>query len=196
MQTIQKEYKVYEFGELSPEVQAEVIDNNRDVNIYSDQWHDPILEGWQEKLATLGYEDAEINYTGFWSQGDGASFTSKNIDLWMWIKAHKLGNKYESLKKVIEDGELTASIDRVTHHYCHKKTVSCTIHDGDYPEKLGDLVSELGREIDSITEDYARELYEDLEQYYSELQSDDAVIEALADTMFLDNGRIYDEEAA
>lgn len=44
-----------------------------------DHWYEYTLELWTGALAQMGFSDAEIAFSGFWSQGDGASFTS-NID--------------------------------------------------------------------------------------------------------------------
>jgi hypothetical protein len=43
-----------------------------------DDWYD--YELWGQALEQVGFTNAEINFTGFWSQGDGASFTS-GLDL-------------------------------------------------------------------------------------------------------------------
>lgn len=43
-------------------------------------WYDDIYELWEKALDEIGFEDAKIAFTGFWSQGDGASFTA-GVDL-------------------------------------------------------------------------------------------------------------------
>lgn len=40
---------------------------------------DHVIEHWTGKLEELGYLDPEIRYCGFWSQGDGASFSCKEV---------------------------------------------------------------------------------------------------------------------
>lgn len=44
-------------------------------------WWDSVYEIWQSALAQLGFEDAKISFSGFWSQGDGASFTCASVDV-------------------------------------------------------------------------------------------------------------------
>lgn len=67
----------YSFEELSPEAQEKALDTFRDINTDYNDWHDPIIEGFIEDMmeefgVDIGTED--IFYTGFYSQGDGASF--------------------------------------------------------------------------------------------------------------------------
>lgn len=46
-----------------------------DVNTDHDWW-DCTVETWKNALAEIGFLDADIRFSGFWSQGDGASFTA------------------------------------------------------------------------------------------------------------------------
>ena len=39
-----------------------------------EDWHEELIEEWVEKLAGLGFADADIRFSGFSSQGDGANF--------------------------------------------------------------------------------------------------------------------------
>jgi hypothetical protein len=47
-------------------------------------WYDYTIELWVKALGQVGFEDAEIRFTGFWSQGDGASFHG-DIDIRLLI---------------------------------------------------------------------------------------------------------------
>lgn len=47
----------------------------RDV-VVDHEWWDSTYEMWQSALDEIGFENAQISFSGFWSQGDGASFTS------------------------------------------------------------------------------------------------------------------------
>lgn len=44
-------------------------------------WYDYIIDDWKTRLAAKGFEDVDIQFSGFYSQGDGASFTGY-IDDW------------------------------------------------------------------------------------------------------------------
>src|ERR1051326_2894350 len=50
------------------------------------EWWDGIYDMWKEALEQIGFEDAEINFSGFCCQGDGASFTCKNVNVNKLIK--------------------------------------------------------------------------------------------------------------
>ena len=76
----EEEDKTYSFEELSPEAKENAIEQNRDINTDHSDWHDPVIEGFEEDMKKLGLDDIEVRYTGFYSQGDGASFTAKVVD--------------------------------------------------------------------------------------------------------------------
>lgn len=92
--TIEKTYLT--FDELDEKKRAKVIDNNRDINVYHD-WYWFIYEDFKKKLERLGFYQIKFYWTGFYSQGDGASFEAK----------HKRGTIY-----------------RVGHYY-HEFTMRC-----------------------------------------------------------------------
>lgn len=83
MREINITYDVYTFEELPEHIQdkliedeIEVLDSDWECFVYSD-----ILDEWVIRLENQGFNNPKINYTGFWSQGDGASFTTDSIDL-------------------------------------------------------------------------------------------------------------------
>lgn len=71
---------VYQFLELSPKAQAKAIDDNRLINVDDSDWDSCDLEFWVTLLDSIGFTGANIRYSGFGSQWDGASFES-GIDL-------------------------------------------------------------------------------------------------------------------
>lgn len=46
-------------------------------------WWEFVYEDWKTALEQVGFADAEIQFSGFWSPGDGASFTA-------WLNVEKL----------------------------------------------------------------------------------------------------------
>lgn len=74
------EERTYSFDELSPEAKKKALENNRDINIAHTGWEDTTIDDFEEEVKEDGINDLEVNYTGFHSQGDGASFTSNDID--------------------------------------------------------------------------------------------------------------------
>lgn len=119
---------VYTFNELNKEAQKKALDIFRYFNVDDDFWRECLLEKIKENLQNKGYKNPEINYSGFYSQGDGASFTSKTVDLSPWFKAPK----FAPLASI---ENLTASIDRVSNYHVHKNTIQAFV-DTTYCEDL------------------------------------------------------------
>lgn len=71
----------YSFEELTPEAQSKAINANRDINTDDNYWYEYTLEAQKEMLASYGFNNARIFFSGFYSQGDGACFTCDNVDI-------------------------------------------------------------------------------------------------------------------
>jgi hypothetical protein len=71
--------KEFEFSELPEKLKSEAIENHRDDHVDPD-WYSPITEGFKEDMDAIGVETDDVSFTGFYSQGDGASFTGKVSD--------------------------------------------------------------------------------------------------------------------
>ena len=114
MRTI--ELKVYKFNELSDEAKAKVLERHRNWNVDYTDWYDCVYEIWQEKLAAVGFDDAKIHFSGFWSQGDGACFDAE-IKALIFAKAHG----YNDLEcHIIEMFDPRYKIENVNSHYSHE----------------------------------------------------------------------------
>lgn len=76
METINKTFNVYSFSELSESAKQKAIDGYRnDENYPYDFWFEHSKEDFHAILSLLGFSNIESNFSGFWSQGDGANFT-------------------------------------------------------------------------------------------------------------------------
>lgn len=84
------------FSELNKEQQEQVIKNLHDINV-DHPWYDSAYDYYESKLKKLGFYDIKFEFSGFWFQGDGASFTAK----------HKRGTIYK------------------TGRYSHSNTMRC-----------------------------------------------------------------------
>lgn len=123
-----------------------------DVNTDHDWW-DCTAATWKDALAEIGFIDADIQFTGFWSQGDGASFTArvdaaKLISLfvnppapidsigtdangkevfspWLAHKARGIHRRedFAALLPLAKDGELEIILFRISTRYSHPHTV-------------------------------------------------------------------------
>jgi hypothetical protein len=148
----------YSFDELPKESQKAAIEKNRDWGVESDDWYTPIIEGFEEDMEGYGIEDVKCSFTGFYSQGDGASFTGKISDNVKFIfdtlgmgnvpplsfldKLDQIklasGIKEKMLKSLRED--LYIWIERTDSRYSHENTVRVNLEhasDEDFDVKIG-----------------------------------------------------------
>lgn len=49
------------------------------------EWWDSIEDEWKQELEELGFNEPDIAFSGFSSQGDGASFTAKSFDFMKFV---------------------------------------------------------------------------------------------------------------
>lgn len=75
-ETITKTYLT--FDELNQDQKSKVLDNLRDINT-DYEWYDTDKEDFHTILGLLGFENISSEFTGFYSQGDGASFKADFI---------------------------------------------------------------------------------------------------------------------
>lgn len=179
MRTETKE--IYTFEELSEKVQQEVIEKNRLINIDdAGYWYEWTLEDWRERLAEKGFSDAEIWFSGFCSQGDGACFDADvNLDVFL------ADNKFRHLRKVKDHIFVSIKKNSYAFHYSHEKTryVDCYI-DGPATgatARLDALVEKLAETIESERYSLSCEIYRDLEDSFDSMISDEAVKETLVE---------------
>jgi len=159
------------FSELNAEQKEKVIENYRDINIDCD-WYSFTLDDWKEKLERQGFMSPEIYFSGFYSQGDGASFTAE-IDIPKFLKGRRSATKYAKQIENYHRGILTAKITQ-GGHYSHEYTMALDYYDQDdaLSGNLEDFIIEEARE-------QARKIYKDLRAEYEGLMTDEAISETL-----------------
>jgi len=176
------------FAELSTEQQATAIEKFRDINVDDDNWYTVVYEQWQETLSELGFNDIVINFTGFWSQGDGASFTTDTIDLEKYLTKTKQLTKYKSIRKYIKDKELEVKLTRYPTRYYHENTITINVLvsteyiNGTRKQNLA--MEELETDMTEFCRDKSKEIYQDLEEDYNLLTSDEQVKETIINCEF------------
>lgn len=77
MRTIVTSTDVYEYEELTQGAQEKVLQEFYAHGIIDPDWYECVGDHWKEKLETVGFADAEIHFSGFYSQGDGACFDAE-----------------------------------------------------------------------------------------------------------------------
>jgi len=168
------------------DILEKIIEKNRDMNVEYSDWYYPTIEDFCTRLEEKGFniEKDDVRFTGFWSQGDGASFTG-SINILTFLRKTKQLTKYRSVVAKINDNIIsdTVSIYQVSYHYCHENT--CSVDDIEvYNEdlispKVQDLLDELYALLEETRYNLCKELYSDLETDYDSLISDESIIDTI-----------------
>jgi len=204
MRTVITEEVIYSWEDVknNAELLEVVLDKNRDINIdHGMEWWDMVYEDWTEKLEEFGYRNIDICFSGFYSQGDGASFTG-NVDVLEWIKTNDKEGKYKRIAKLMSDGIIDINDDRIVrdrwHSYVHENTT--TFHfSTDYQYgacqdyiNIEMILNDLESDIYLHHKNLNREIYSSLDESYNYLQSDQSVSDTLevSDYEFNINGDI------
>jgi hypothetical protein len=209
MRTVTNEFTVYSVDDVlnMPELRQKVFENYHDFNVSFDEWHDFLLNEWKEKLESYGFCQPEINYSGFWSQGNGASFTCKYIDIPLFFENFTdeidLTEKQKKLLlALMKDYDLfDFAVKRRSHHYYHEKTVfvnneDCLYNFSGYNRLYTFLYSAMKKIENVIAEkviDFSWQIYRELEKEYDYLTSEEAVFESLRcnEYEFIASGKIF-----
>lgn len=141
------------YNELSDEIKEKVIKKHWTINIDNYEWWDYIINNFQKELQDdYGFSNVKICFSGFASQGDGASFTGE----------------ITNFKQFCEKAELTPLVKfkRNSTRYSHENTVSIDFEN-------------LECQIEDWRIDKCREIYEVLEKEYFHLTADEQIIETV-----------------
>jgi hypothetical protein len=182
------------------------IDEHRHFNVEHDWW-DAVYDDFREICEILGIElDArEPLFSGFWSQGDGASWTGRYRaqglgyaglePLYTYdiapIKIREHAPQDEELHRIADElcllariyRPVYAKVSRHSSHYVHSSTIQ--IGEWEYYDDIDmdDVASEIQEHIETTLLDLFRDLadwlYKTLESEYDHLTSDEVVIESL-----------------
>ena len=183
--------------------QLSLIEKYRDINVEHVDWWDCTYDDFKRQMADKHIEVDDMRFSGFWSQGDGASFTGYIKDNKGFLQAHDLTESYPWITKLLEkEGDFTLKIERTGNycHYVHENTVGVDLifttlfshlleyHQRDdlrgviadrWDQHLDEEYASLAGVVTDIIRGYCRELYKQLEEEYNYLTSDEAVWEAI-----------------
>ena len=182
-----KTVNAYQFHELPEAIQEKVLN---DFNVDPLYDHDPILEGMTEGLEDIGLEDIDIKYSGFWSQGDGLSFTGYVSNAALFLKHIGAPECSDSL---IETLDITFS--RAGHRNVHERSVSTLV---DYAYMTNEVSIEWNEKIEDLEKHIeawrlkkCQDMYMELESEYECSTNRDAIIEHIEANgyHFLEDGR-------
>lgn len=198
------EVVAYSFDELSEEAKQRAIDEHRDMHIEHHEWWYAVYEDAVECAKRLGIEIAKKNlsghpsgrletaiyFSGFWSQGDGASFEgyySPKPDAVEAIKEHTFDPVLIDIAERLTAAQIklrlsygvyaTAKITVMNTRYCHSGTMAAEIR---FPE---DDLEQIDTFSDypflAIFRDFADWIYRQLEAEHDHLTSDETITDSL-----------------
>ena len=183
---------IYKFDELNKKAQAKAIENNRYINVDSWEWYHDLLCDFIENTKNnygIEIEEKNIDFSGFSNQGDGASFTSENIDTKKLIEVLHIDFKSNYLKNLFVEWFNNFEIYRTSFHYSHCHTVAVRWQDnfdyynGGSHKKLASYFTQKATEIENKLEELknnlCNELYNNLENEYEFLTSDSIIEDCL-----------------
>jgi len=174
-----KTLDIYKFSELNEQAKQKALDwwkENREPNFDADA----ILEGIKEDLESMGMEEIDVRYSGFWSQGDGLSFTGDVYDtsgflisVTPWVEKHLNGLSTEVLEQLYDS--LQICFERNTSRYVHEKSVDTNLSAEWLTSDTFNIIPKLEVAIDQWRIEKCKEFYDRLSNYYDECSSDESV---------------------
>lgn len=173
---------VYPVNELPEDIKTKVLNKYRYINTEDSYWYEPTIEDWKNELHKQGFPNAEIHFSGFHSQGDGACFDA-DIDVKHFgLRFSELLNEYACFR--IEK-------TRQSSYYFHKNT-RYTAYYSTRKNNIDTYLKGLNESIESVRVELCKKIYSDLENQYNYLTSDEQVIEFLTenDYYFTENGTL------
>jgi len=175
----QQTITTYNFSELSEAVQKKLIESYE----LSDWWDSWVIDAIKEEAKELGIENFDFQYSGFWSQGDGLSFTG-TLSEDLVEKVYK--------EKVNRDGfgpenpPFTVEFSRTMSSYCHEKTVKASV-DGCPDEEDNRFFEEV---FNDWKDELCKKWYQMLYNVYEEDTSEERIKEEYEGIQFLEDGRM------
>jgi hypothetical protein len=156
-----KTMEIFSFNELDETARQNAIESLWDINV-DHEWYDCLIDEFETQLIQAGFSNIEIEFSGFWSQGNGLSFTGHFSNESIHDKSVIY---YESIKEFlgyVKHKHCYFDIKRLSSRYSHENTVST------------------GNEyLDIRVRRIMQEFYQSLESQYDYLTKDDRVIESI-----------------
>lgn len=213
------------FEALSSFDQQTILDKYRDVNL-CDDWWDGIYTDFVLDMQALGihidtrtqrtakghiWEEPDISFSGFSSQGDGASFAGRMYCSDLLCRMEKIPAAQEMYARYKSDLDCHI-VWSSKGHYCHSSSMKFDFEydlpdvDDDAPALRQAAQQQVRDEFDSVMEEFfenlkkeikghADDLYIKLEEENDYLSDDEQVLEALiANDMLEDELKGYEDE--
>ena len=180
MKTTTKDETIYRFtsmDDIDTDIFTKAKEENIDINTEYSDWYDYIDEDLHRILGLLGYSNIESYFSGFYSQGDGASFEADwTREKYLTKKIKDYAPKDEELHQIAKAlmqypvGTI-GSVDRtILTRYYHSNTMTAEL-DYETNEKYD------GEILEQCSRDLANWYYKFLEEGHDYLQSDESILE-------------------
>lgn len=188
--------------EVEPHIKEKLIEEHRDIHVSCSYWHNDVINDFSIQLVNeLGVSGKDYQFSGFWCQGDGASFEGYVHNWELFLKQFK-DDEYPTLRRALNNKVSTDFCwerDR-EHRYVHERTcvyhTNCdgwiTDHDLEMDEMLRGVHTVWNEQLEielnafekaaqEIIIAKMKELYSNLEQEYEHLTSDEVVWEYVSE---------------
>lgn len=181
MRTI--ETTVYQFDELSAPARDRALAKFREWESQDTHWSEYTEEDFRTIAGILGIDIDNVYWAGFWSQGDGASFTGRyryNPGSAGAIRAHApQDTELHRIADTLQDSQRRAFYAVSTEisqsgHYCHEMTMRFESNNRYSDNRLPDGPVET---VEEALRDLARWFYRQLKSAYEWATSDETLSE-------------------
>ncbi len=174
--------EVFQYAELDDKAKAKARDWYREVSSDDNEFQECPTNELKTICEMLGFTNVETRYSGFWSQGDGASFKADYAYKAATRQIRKAFPKDEKLHSFADrlravqapfKFKLVASIFFNSLRYCHAYTMDCDAWDSRSGPR-DHLEAE--DEIRDVARDLAKWFYAELEKSYNDSVSDEQIV--------------------
>jgi hypothetical protein len=179
-----KTIELYEFDELSDDAKEKAREWFREGNLDYDWW-DCTFDDAKAAGKYIGIDVDDIRFSGFWSQGDGASFAGSYEYRKGGERALKADFATDTTLHAIARG-LTAIQRRYfyqlgarvtfTGRYCHEGCTSIDVWD---KRDCGTALADAEETVSELLRDFMHWIYRRLENEFNWLQADEQVDEGM-----------------
>jgi hypothetical protein len=194
----QVQITLFTFDELPEESQQKLIEGFRqdyDPD-YSHIYHEFIHDMSERYGADISVDN--IQWSGFWSQGDGACFTC-DFDEEVIFPILKQELSEDDVAYIEKQGaQLDAKSVRTgrSNYYSHENTVEAELYlYSDSDDTMDEVRETLENKLTEIIRESCRDLYQRLEDYYNEETEDEALKQRIKEYWpgcnFRKNGTIF-----
>jgi hypothetical protein len=189
MRTIEK--TIYKYDELPTEAaKAKAREWYRETGL-DYEWWDAVYEDAKTILAAIGFSDVDIRFSGFYCQGDGASFTGRYGLAAGWrdtlreycpleTEVFAVAESLDAMQ-ARHDGRLVATVERDRYgysRYCHDGAMAASLHDEGGDDEVSDAEE---AEFLELARRLARWIYRNLEAAWDGINEDESVASVIID---------------